>query len=575
MGTDNNVVRWRKRLLLAAAFSIAGGTLCTAGAAAPVALPGSVEPGRDRPLPALPAPDPDYEFRIEAPQRSPVPRDVDAIHFKLTDIRIDGAKTVPAEQLTPLYRDLVGKEVTLGNIFDVAEAIENIYRKSGYPLVRAYVPPQRVADGVFTIRVVEGRIAALSVEGGSADVQARIRAYLAPAIQSQPLKLPLIERGLLLANDLPGVTASGVLKPATNVPGASDLIVTADQPWINGGLATDNRGSRFSGLWTITGDATLNGLVDGEDSLNARFTVSPHSLEQIGGQLRYSHPLNDNGLTGSLVGIITHGEPGSSLSAFNVRTDSFAVGPRLSYPLIRSRAQTLILDGGFTVQNAKVDVLGAGISHDRWRVLDMAASYLNNDFLGGNLALSVDVAQGLDILGATANGSTDLSRLGAKTDFTKLTGGARFLRSLGGGFGVALTAQGQYAVSPLITGEQMTFGGRQIGRGYDPGAVTGDHGIGGSVELRYDRRFADLYLVNAAQPYIFYDTAQTWYDDSGAAFDPSLVNQTIASFGGGMRFWLDHGITAGVEAARTLRAVPGSDGGTKTTKVLFDAAIRF
>ncbi len=543
--------------------------------AAPVSLPGSVEPGRDRPMPALPAPTPDYEFRIEAPQRSPVPRDVDAIHFKLTDIKIEGAKTVPAERLKPLYRDLIGKEVTLGNIFDVAEAIENIYRQSGYPLVRAYVPPQRVADGVFTIRVVEGRIAALSVEGGSADVQARIRAYLEPALKSEPLKLPLIERGLLLANDLPGVTASGVLKPAVNVPGASDLIVTADQPWINGGLATDNRGSRFSGIWTVTGDATLNGVIDGEDSLNARLTAAPRSLEQIGGQLRYSHPIGNDGLTGSLVGVLTHGEPGSSLRAFNVRTDSFAVGPRLTYPLIRTRAQTLIFDGGFTVQNAKVEVLGAGISHDHWRVLDVAASYLNNDFLGGNLGLSVDVAQGLNILGATPNGSADLSRLGAKTDFTKLTGGVRFQRSLGGGFGVALTAQGQYALSPLITGEQITFGGRQIGRGYDPGAVTGDHGIGGAAELRYDHQFADMHPLIAVQPYVFYDTAQTWYDNSGAAFDPSLTNQTIASFGGGMRFWLDHDITAGIEAARTLRAVPGSDGGTKTTKVLFDAAIRF
>jgi hypothetical protein len=42
-----------------------------------------------------------------------------------------------------------------------------------------------------------------------------------------------------------------------------------------------------------------------------------------------------------------------------------------------------------------------------------------------------------------------------------------------------------------------------------------------------------------------------------------------------MRFWFDYDFTAGVEVARTLRAVPGSDGGSKTTKVLVDAAIHF
>lgn len=559
---------------------IAAALLCllvmgTGARAAPPTLPGSVEPGRDRPLPPAPEPRIDYDFRIEAPHRSPVPRDVDAIQFKLKDLRIEGAKTLPDAQLRPLYRDLIGKKITLGAIFDVADAIEQAYRKAGYPLVRAYVPPQRVSDGVFTIRVVEGYVAALSVQGGSPSVQARIRGYLAPALASHPLRLGLIERGLLLANDLGGVTAGGVLRPSASVPGAADLIVTVEQPRVTGGIAVDNRGSHFSGLWTVTADAELNGVFDGEDRLAAVLTASPHSLEQIGGQLRYSHAIGDDGLTASLIGIVTHGQPGSTLSAFNVRTDSYAVGPRLSWPAIRTRAQTLIFDGGFTVQNAKVDILGTGISHDNWRVLDVAARYLDNRFLGGSLGVSVDVAQGLDILGATASGSPDLSRKGAPIDFTKVTASARLLRPLGGGFSFALAAQGQYAFSPLITGEQITFGGRQIGRGYDPGAVTGDRELGGTVELRYDRRFAQAWPLRRVQPYAFYDTAATWYDNSGASFDPSLVNGTIASAGGGVRFWFDYDVMAGVEVARTLRAVPGSDGGSKTTKVLIDAAIRF
>ena len=121
--------------------------------------------------------------------------------------------------------------------------------------MRAYVPPQRVSDGVFTIRVVEGYVAALSVQGGSPSVQARIRGYLAPALASHPLRLGLIERGLLLANDLGGVTAGGVLRPSASVPGAADLIVTVEQPRVTGGISIDNRGSHFSGLWTVTADA--------------------------------------------------------------------------------------------------------------------------------------------------------------------------------------------------------------------------------------------------------------------------------------------------------------------------------
>ena len=50
---------------------------------AQVTPPVAVQPGR--PQPQTPA-QPDFDFRLEAPQRSPVPRSVDEIHFKLNDI---------------------------------------------------------------------------------------------------------------------------------------------------------------------------------------------------------------------------------------------------------------------------------------------------------------------------------------------------------------------------------------------------------------------------------------------------------------------------------------------------------
>ena len=74
---------------------------------------------------------------------------------------------------------------------------------------------------------------------------------------------------------------------------------------------------------------------------------------------------------------------------------------------------------------------------------------------------------------------------------------------------MALQGIGQYAFDPLIEGEQITFGGAQIGRGYDPGAVTGDRGIGGSAELRYSGHLPE-YWVQALQPYIFFDAAEVW-----------------------------------------------------------------
>ena len=271
----------------------------------------------------------------------------------------------------------------------------------------------------------------------------------------------------------------------------------------------------------------------------------------------------------SLIGTVTHGEPGSTLRLFNVLTNSWAVGPRLTYPVKRTRAESTVIEAGITVQAARVSILGAQFSHDDWRVADIGVSYLRNGFLGGAWAANVDIAQGLPILGATDNGSAQLSRAGARTDFTKLTGGIRFTRPIQGPFSLALAAQGQYAFDPLITGEQFAFGGSQIGRGYDPGALTGDRGLGGSIELRYDQRFT-MSPVQALQPYVFFDAARVWNVQNVAS-----PGQSINSAGGGVRFWLAYSVFGDVEVARTLTAVPGSDGGRRATKLLLNLAIRF
>ncbi|HEV2652582.1 MAG TPA: ShlB/FhaC/HecB family hemolysin secretion/activation protein [Rhizomicrobium sp.] len=539
-------------------------------------LPGAVQPGRDRVGPALPA-QPDFDFSIVAPHRSAVPRAVDEVHFKLAGLKITGATTIPADFFHPFYESKIGKDVTLVDILDVADRIEAEYRKRGYLLVRAYVPPQRVKDGIFTINVVEGRLDNVTVQGGDDTTRDLIKDYLAPAVASHPVTLPAMERGLLLTNDIPGISATGVLRPSPNTPGASDLVVDVLQPWIEGGLAADNRGSRFSGLWTMQGDVEFNDIF-GADQLAATLTFSPDSFqEQIAGQARYRRAIGDDGLIGSMIVTVTHGEPGSTLAAFDVLTDSWAVGPRLTYPLIRSRSETLLLDGGFTVQEANVNSLGTGLSHDNWRVLDMGGSYQRNGLLGdGSVWTSTfDVAQGLPIFGATDNHSPELSRVGGLTDFTKVTGFSRLSIPLVDTFGVVFSAQGQYSFVPLITGEQIAFGGTQIGRGYDPGAITGDHGLGGSAELRYDWRVPTNDVLQLLEPYVYIDGARTWYIQRGPAIDPSLINANIASVGGGLRYWFPYNITAGTEVARTMNAVPGSDGGRMATKFLVDLSVRY
>ncbi len=552
-------------------------------------LPGAVEPGRDRPAPQPPS-QPPFEFTIESPGRSEVPRAVEELRFQLNGIHIDGAKSIPADVLQPLYASLIGKEVSVTNILDIADAISDAYRQRGYVISHAFVPPQRVRDGIFTIDVVEGYVATVSVEGGSAATQALVRSFFTPVTEERPLRLGTMERALLLANDTAGVTASGVLRPSPNTPGASDLVVTLSQSAATGGLNVDNRGSAFQGFWTIGGDIEVNGLLRGGDQLTVSYATSPDVLQKTSGQVRYRAPVGSDGLTASGSVTVTHGEPGASLAPLNVVTDSYAFGPRLSYPLLRSRAESLTLDGGFTAQYAKVTVLGIDLSRDQWRVLDLSANYSRYLF-GGSFGGSVDLSQGLGILGATRNDSLSneglsvLSQSGSthgNPEFTKLSGTLHYVRTIYGPLNLAIIAQGQYGFAPLLAGEQIAFGSAPIGRGYDPGAITGDHGAGGAFELRYDQHLPD-YFIELLQPYVYYDTAKVWNRHSAAAGVQITGSGAVgtgsglalSSAGIGVRVAFPHNITTGVELSHTMKAVPGSDNGKRTNKLLFEVSIRF
>ena len=211
----------------------------------------------------------------------------------------------------------------------------------------------------------------------------------------------------------------------------------------------------------------------------------------------------------------------------------------------------------------------AQISHDHWHPVDVALIYTQTGFWNGNTSATLDVAQGIPGLGATHDNSPSLSRPGAHTDFTKVTSTVKRVQVIWGLVNVALTAQGQYAFAPLVAGEQISFGGSQIGRGYDPSALSGDHGVGGSLELRYDTR-VDQYFIQTVETYLFFDTAKIWnrLGGNGSGF-------AMHSTGAGIRVGFDRNITAGVEYARTLTAVPGSDNGSLKSKVLFNAAVRF
>ena len=540
----------------------------------PVSPPSPLLPGRDRPLPEA-APAPELDFTIQAPRRSPVPRAVEELTFDIKDVRITGATRYGNDVLRPFVQPVIGQTVHLADLIAIAEAIEARYHQDGFVLTRAFVPTQSVNDGVFQISVVEGYIAAVAVQGGDQSVRDRVEALLTPITSSRPLKLSSLETALLTANKLPGVSAAGLLRPSATEQGASELVVTVTEQPISGGVALDNMGSATTGRWTAGADITIpSPLGDGGVvALNASTNpADPHVRYAAGGRYTAPLPLLD-GQTYTLSATGAHGEPGGTVANASIVTNSTTFGARTTIPLLVSRQNELSVDAGFTVQSSDITAQGAPTNHDEWRVLDAAVTYLNTGWQQGVTSLTLDIAKGLSGLGAThsyppSDSTAPSATATGRTDFLKYSAQLRRVQSLSEQLSASLLVSGQYSPVHPVLGEEVSFGGQQIGRGYDPGAITGDYGIGGSFELRYDLNPSWFY-ADAAQLYSFLDGATVHNQDSTAA------EHKIASTGIGLRVTIPGNVIVGVMYGKALLGVPGSDEDRRSSRVMLNTALRF
>lgn len=548
-------------LMLAAGSAVAQQT--------PVQLPGSVEPGR----PSLPgaleearrAPKAQLQFSIPA-QRKGTPAGAAAdLRFTLSRVVIDGAQAIAVEtEFADALAGLCARPVTLGEVSAVADTIQARYLAAGYGLTRVFVPAQEIKDGTITIKVIEGHLEKVRVEGGAADDRARVEARLAPALAARPAEVPLIERGLLLVDDLPGVTVTGLIRPG-DAFGAAELHVGVERtPWaLVAGIG--NRGSDFAGPWSGFVDLATNDVLGLGEQLGATLSATPQIDEQRSASLRWSQPLSGSGLTLTSNGNYSRGRPGAALKPFAVATENYGFGQRLSWPLIRSRARNLSLEAGWNAQRATVQILNAPFSRDDWRSVDIRAIFTAQNLAGGDVLAMGGITRGLALLGATEKGSLKASRPGVEPGFTKFSGELGYARQIGAGITASLSVGGQYSPDTLPAGEEFALGGNRFGRGYNGGDLAGPSGIGGGLELR--RRFdPGIPYVDGVTPYAFVDSGRVW--------DSIAANTHLVSAGGGLRIGLAGKASLLLEGARTLRALPIPGAGKERTRLFVDLTVQ-
>ncbi len=466
------------------------------------------------------------------------PPEARSIAVTVASIELEGVTAYSPEDLRPLFAGLVGRRVAVAELYEAARRIETKYRRDGYVLVRVVVPEQQVADGRFVLRVVEGYVGAVEIQGDPGSSAGLIGRYLNHVMVPRPVKARDIERWLLLVNDLPGIAAEAVLTPDPGRLGAATLVVTIGHKSVDGYATIDNHGSVFTGPVNGALDARLNG-VGGFGGQVEALGFSTFNQEQNFGELSFAGRVGSRGARLRAYAAYGPSVPGASLRPLDIFSRSTLFGVGGDYPLIRSRRLNVTVNGAFELTNDRVDILGEPQSRDRQRIVRLGALATLVDATGSTSA-GLTLHKGLDVLDASHDGdAVPQSRPGGTSSFFKATATLSRLQTLyqGEGSNVALLSSVAAQLTPdrLLSLEQFRVGGDTFGRGYIPGQISGDNGLGTSAELQFTGS-TRLHWLPRYQVYAFVDYALVGGHD--------VHSQDLASAGVGLRLDLTQRFSA-------------------------------
>ncbi len=161
-----------------------------------------------------------------------------------------------------------------------------------------------------------------------------------------------------------------------------------------------------------------------------------------------------------------------------------------------------------------------------------------------------------------------LSRDGASSNFSVLNLWFTRYQTLNDAWSLKVAAASQTASRPLFTSQQFYLGGAAFGRGYGAAEISGDNGLAGSLELRFDQKLNFRYW-SGYQLYAFGDAGAVWND--GYRLSDGL---SLTSAGAGVRFFLWDDVQADFGAAVPL-SYRAPDNERRSPRFLFTLSSAF
>jgi hemolysin activation/secretion protein len=402
----------------------------------------------------------------------------------VTEFRFAGNSLLSNARLAPAVASFKGRRLTFNELQNAAIAVATAYRKAGW-VVRAYLPQQDITSGTVVIQIVEAKLGAVRIEGTTRLANSRVTSVIEAAQRpGAALNADAMDRGLLLLNDLPGVTAEGRLEEGLAQAETDVVVKLADGPMVTGNVEADNAGQRSTGLGREMANASLNSLFGLGDRID---TMLLHSLGSDYQRAAYSQPVGSDGWRlGVNASHLSYHVVTADLAALNARGTSTTAGAEATYPLIRARLENLYFS--FAFDDKRLDNKSNGIINSAYTVRVASLGLYGNlfdSFHGGganNASLTFEEGN-LDLAGSPSE-AADTATVRAGGRYSKLHFSAARTQTVTDRFSLYAGFSGQVVSKNVDSSERFYLGGSTGVRAYPSNEGGGAEGLLLNLEAR-------------------------------------------------------------------------------------------
>ena len=472
---------------------------------------------RQRPAPAAPREGPALSVPpLLEPSAAPT------AEFTVKRFEFSGNTKVRSSILDAALANYLNRPLQFKDLQEATNVVADTYAKEGW-LARAFIPRQDITEGAVKIHIIEAVYGGSNIQGefnqaSSVLIQGTVDGQ---NVEGQVLSLKDVEKGLLLADDLPGVSVVGSLTAGENTQETDVLINVEDTPWFTGRVQVDNQGNKSTGLNEVSINTLINGLTGNADQLTA-YGLYTEGLSFV--SVGYSIPLNYTGLrVGASYSTLGYRiVDGDLFSSTQTRGSGFANtwGVEATQPIVRSRNTNVfarlsytskLFDnriGQVTTSNYTVDVLSLGIT----------GTHVDSFGGGGYTTLSLNPSMGNVNYGRSQDYQRVIeATIQSEGQYTKLRYGLSRQQNLLANFSLYANVRGQVTSKNLDSSERFYLGGPYGVRAYPNNEGGGAQGNLLSVELRYS-------VIPEVQVAAFYDVGNVQvnkFNDHIAAAEPN------------------------------------------------------